>query len=153
MGQILYKNWLLVSKFIWGTWITSGRQWKSEKVKFNGLHLSKKYIPSAKILYTEDLSKITSNYCENSPNFVCHFWNHKPFFTTQLVSIFLAQKLHNFDKNIPLKCKFSDLPLLVLKFTKFVMSFLQSRASFSSNLASLISVMRDNSSALFHLNL
>ena len=132
MGQILYKNWLLVSKFIWGTWITSGRQWKSEKVKFNGLHLPKKYIPSAKTLYTEDLSKITSNYFENSANFVCHFWNHKSFFTTQLVSIFLAQKLHNFDKNIPLKCKFSVFSLLELKFTKLFMSFFKQKMSFSS---------------------
>ena len=149
MGQILYKNWLLVSKFIWGTWITSGRQWKSEKVKFNGLHLSKKYIPSAKILYTEDLSKITSNYLENSPNFVCHFWNHKSFFMTQLVSIFLAQKLHNFDKNIPLKCKFSVFSLLELKFTKLFMSFFKQKMSFSSKFGSFFSVMRDNSAALF----
>ena len=32
--------------------------------------LSKKYIPLAKTLYTEDLSNITLNYlCENSPNY------------------------------------------------------------------------------------
>ena len=37
---------------------------KSVKLKFNGLHLSKKCIPSAKTLYTEDLSNITFNYCE-----------------------------------------------------------------------------------------
>ena len=51
------------------------------------------------------------------------------------------------------KCKFSDLPLLALKFTKFFMSFLEPRVSFSSNFASLFSVMRHNYSALFHLNL
>ena len=40
---------------------------KSKKLKFDGLLLSKKYIPSAKTLYTEDLSNITFNYlCENS---------------------------------------------------------------------------------------
>ena len=51
------------------------------------------------------------------------------------------------------KCKFSDFPLLALKFTKFVMLFLKPRASFSSNFASLSTLMRDNSSVLFHLKL
>ena len=60
---------------------------KSKKLKFDGL-LSKKYIPSAKRLYREDLSNITFNYlCENSPNYLCHFLNHKSFFTTQLLCI------------------------------------------------------------------
>ena len=79
------------------------------------LHLSKKYIPSAKTLYKEDLSNINFNYCENSPNSSCHFWNHKLFFTTQLVCIFLAQTLHTFDRNIASKCTFSDFPLLEFK--------------------------------------
>ena len=36
----------------------------------------------------EDLSKIAFNYCVwNSPNYVCHFWNHKPFLTTQILCI------------------------------------------------------------------
>ena len=45
---------------------------KSKKLKLDGLLLSKKYIPSAKILYTKDLSNITFNYlCEaqQSANF------------------------------------------------------------------------------------
>ena len=84
----------------------------------------KKYIPSAKTLYTVDLSNITFNYlCVDSPNYLCHFWNHKSFFTTQLLCIFLAQTLHTFYKSSPSKCKFSDFPLLRLKFTKFLMSF------------------------------
>ena len=87
-------------------------------LKSSGLHLLKKYIPSAKTLYTEDLFNITFNCCENSPNFSCHFWNHKSFFTTQLVCIFLAQTLHTFDRNIPSECTFSDFLLLKLKFTK-----------------------------------
>ena len=83
----------------------------------------KKYIPSAKT-YTVDLSNITFNYlCVDSPNYLCHFWNHKSFFTTQLLCIFLAQTLHTFHKSSPSKCKFSDFPLLNLKFTKFIMSF------------------------------
>ena len=45
----------------------------SKKLKFNGQHLSKKKIPSAKTLYTEDLSNITFNYLfENSPNSLYH---------------------------------------------------------------------------------
>ena len=52
----------------------------------------KKYIPSPKRSYTVDLSNITFNYlCVDSPNYLCHFWNHKSFFTTQLLCIFLVQ--------------------------------------------------------------
>ena len=72
---------------------------KSKKLKLDGLLLSKKYIPSAKILYTKDLSNITFNYlCENSQNLLCHFRNHQSFFTTQIPCIFLAQTLHTFEK-------------------------------------------------------
>ena len=53
----------------------------------------------------------------------------------------------------PSKSKFSDLPLLALKFTKFLMSFFEPRVSFSSNFESLFSVMRHNSSLVFYLNL
>ena len=122
-------------------------------MKFSGLHLSKNYIPSPITLFT-DLSKIAFNYlCENSPNTLCHFWNHKSFFTTQLVYIILAQTLHAFDKNIPWKCKFSDFSLLKLKFIKFFMSFFKQKVSFSLNFGSLFSVMRDNSSVLFWLKM
>ena len=92
---------------------------KSKKLKFDGLLLSKKYISSARILYTEDLSTLLSITC--SPN---------SFFATQLLYIFLAQTSHTFDKSSPLKCKFSDFPLLALKFTKFLMSFLKPIVSF-----------------------
>ena len=81
------------------------------------------FVQTAKT-YTEDLSNITFNYLyENSPNYVCHFWNHKSFFRTQLFYIFLAQTLHTFYKSSPSKWKFSDLPLQRLKFFKFPMSF------------------------------
>ena len=60
---------------------------------------------------------------------------------------------HAIGKSSTSKCKLSDLLLLALKFTKFLMSFLESRVSFSSNFTSLFSVMRHNSSAIFHLNL
>ena len=108
----------------------------------------KKYIPSAKV----DLSNITFNYlCVDSPNYLCHFRNHKSFFTTQILCIFLAQTLHTFYKSSPSKCKFSDFPLLRLKFTKFFMSFFKLKVSFSSKFRSFFSIMRDNSSVLFRL--
>ena len=60
----------------------------------------KSYIPSAKTLYAVDLSNITFNYlCVDSPNYLCHFWNHKSFFATQPLCIFLAQTLHTFYKS------------------------------------------------------
>ena len=41
--------------------------------------------------------------------------------------IFLAQTLYTFYKSSPSKCKFSDFPLLGLKFTKFLMSFFKQK--------------------------
>ena len=193
MVQNLYKKWLLVSKVKRGIWITSDKQCKVQKVETQWATSVQKIHSFIKTLYTEDLSNITFNYCEYSPNFLCYFWNHKSFFTAQLISIFSAQTLHtkishqsaNFqifhcssynspnyschfskkqwvflqsldhssvsweitllhflaenlyaiEKRSTSKCKFSDLSLLILKFTKFVMSFLQPRASLSSNFA------------------
>ena len=57
-----------------------------------------------------------------------------------------------FDKNIPSKCKFSDFPLLELKFSKLLMSFFKQKVSLSSKFGPFFSVMRDNS-LLFHLKL
>ena len=149
MVQNLYKNWLQISKII-GIWITSDKQWKVQKVEIQWATLSKNYIPSAKTLYTEDLSNITFNYlCENSPNSLCHFWNRKSFFTTQIACIILAQTLHTFNKNIPSKCKFSDFSLLKSKFIKFLKSFFKQKVSFFFNFGSLFSAMRGNSSVLF----
>ena len=63
--------------------------------------ICQKCISSAKKLYTEDLSNITFNYlCDNLPNSLCHFWNHKSFSPKQLLYINLTQSLHTFDENI-----------------------------------------------------
>ena len=71
---------------------------ESPELKFDGLLLSKKYIPSARTLHTEDLP-ITFNYlCENSTNYLCHFWNHKSFFTTQLLCIFSSNIIYFLQK-------------------------------------------------------
>ena len=59
---------------------------------------------------------------------------YKSFFTTQFLCIFFAQTLHTFYKSSPSKCKFSDFPLLGLKFTKFLMSFFKQKDSFLQSL-------------------
>ena len=81
------------------------------------INLSKKYIPSAKTLYTEDL---TFNYlCGNSLNYLCHYI----IFLETTPLYFLAQTLHTFYKSSSSKSKFSDFSLLGLKFTKFLVIF------------------------------
>ena len=80
------------------------------------------YFLSARTLYTENLPNITFNYMrENSPNYLCHFWNHKSFFMAQLLFIFLAQTLHTFYKSSSSKGKFLGFPLFGWKFTEFFM--------------------------------
>ena len=140
MMQSLYKNWLLVSKITWKIWTTSDKQWKVQKVEIwwatfvKKIHLSTKYIASAKTFYIEDLSNITFNYlCENSQNLLCHFWNHKIFFISHNSYVFfLAQTLHTFYKISPWKCKLLNFLLLWLNFTKFLMPFFKQKVSFSS---------------------
>ena len=89
----------------------------------------KKYIPSAKTLYTVDLSNITFNYLRvESPNYLCHFWKHKSFFSTQLLCIFislnitlLSTKVAHQHANFPLfsspnsSCHFSNKKLVFLQ--------------------------------------
>ena len=71
-----------------------------------------------------------------------------------LFCTFLVETLYAINKSSTSKCKYSDLPPLVLKFTKFFMTFLlKPRPSFLSNFVSLSSVIRGNSSVLFHLKL
>ena len=125
-------------------------------MKLNGLLLSKKYIPSSKTFYTESLSNTTFNYlCENIPNSSCHFPDKKSVFLQSLdhSSVSLEIILLYFFTSSTSKCKFSDLPLLVVTLTKLIVSFLKPRVSFSLNFASLFSITRHNSSALFHLKL
>ena len=78
---------------------------------------------------------------------------YNSFFTIQFLCIFFAQTLHTFYKSSPSKCKFSDFPLLRLKFTKFLMSLFKQKVSFSSKFGFFFSVMRDSSSVIFQLKL
>ena len=85
--------------------------------------------------------------------FFISFFDQKVSFSSMFGSLFsvmrdnsfvllLAQTLYTINKSSTLKSKFSDLPLLTLKFTKFLMPFLEPKVSFSSNFASLFSVMK-----------
>ena len=58
----------------------------------------------------------------------------KNIFHTSTLLYFLAQTLHTFDKSSPSKFKFSDFPLLALKFTKFFMSFFKQKFIFPQSL-------------------
>ena len=55
------------------------------------------------------------------------------------------------DRSSTSKRKFPDLPLLVSKLTKFLMSFLELRVSFFSNFPALFSVITHNFSEIYKL--
>ena len=106
---------------------------KFKKLKFDVLLLSKKYILSAKTLYTDGVSNISFNcLCENSP--LCHFETISYFLRHNSSVFFLAQTLHTLYNSSPSKRKFSDFSLLLLKFTKFPMSVFKQKVSFLQSL-------------------
>ena len=86
------------------------------------------------------------------------FWNHKvkayPNFASLFSVmkndssiIFLVQTSYTMDKNT------LGFSVVGWKFTKFLMSFLELRVSFSSKFTPLFSVMKRSSSVFFHRNL
>ena len=128
------------------------QEWKVQNRKsWNLMDLcAKSTFLQIKHVYTEDLSNITFNYlCKNLPNYWCHSWNDKSFFTTQLLCIFVARTLHIFFKSCPWKCKLSDFQVLRLNFTKLPVSFFKWKDIFSSKCGSFSSVMKNYSSVLF----
>ena len=96
---------------------------KSKKLKFDRLLLSKNtflqlkhYIPRIYVTFINIYLRFINYLCENSPNYLCHFWNHKSFFTTQLLCIFLTQTLHTFYKNCkPIKVQIFSLSTALVK--------------------------------------
>ena len=126
MVQSFYKNWLLVSK------IKNLMGYFCPKNTFLQLE---HYIPK---IYLTLLS--TTCVKIHQITYVIFETIYKSFFTTQFLCIFLAQTLHTFYKSIPSKCKFSDFPLLGLKFTKFLMPFFKQKVSFSSKIGSFFRV-------------
>ena len=95
-------------------------------------------------------------YGENVKTFHCSRWNSpnasRQFSNKRLVFLKILNHSSMLWHLTP-KCKFTNLPLVALKFIKFLLSFLEPRVSFSSNFASLFSVLRHNCSVLFHLKL
>ena len=96
---------------------------------------------------------------ESSTNSSCHFWNHKVTVYSNFVSLlsvmkdnsavfFLLKPCILWTKRAHQKEIFRLLSGWV-KITKLLMWYLKPQASFSLSLASLFSVMRDNSSLLF----
>ena len=104
MVQSLYKNWLVVSKITWGIWKTSDKQWKVQNAEIwwvtfvQKIRLSKKYIPSAKRLYTEDLTLLSTTCLEIQITYVIfetksHFSRHNSFVFFQFKSHILWTKM------------------------------------------------------------
>ena len=179
MVQSLYKtdSWFHKSHEELGQLQTTSGNPK--KLKFGGLLLSKKYIcpkstflqlkhyirsiyltialiPCGKtyqttyvIFETAFIFRHLSMPSTERNDVFRHFWNHRSFFMTQVLCIFLAQTLHTFYKSIPSKCKFPDFWLLAWKLSKFLKSFFKPQVSFHLNFASPFSVMTHNSSAIF----
>ena len=83
---------------------------------------------------------------ESSPNSSCHFWNHKVRVYSNFASLFSSKKdnssvffqlkPHILWTKEPIGVKFSDFWVVGWKFTKFLMSYLKLKVSFSLNLAS-----------------
>ena len=100
---------------------------------------------------------------ENLPYSSCHFPTHKSAFLQilhhSLVSwkitplYFSRPNIKYFPRQEQMKLRnFWDFWVLGSNFTKFL-SFVKQQISFSSNFASLFSVMKDNPSVLFRLNI
>ena len=68
---------------------------------------------------------------------------------TWILRKFLAHAFSTLDKRIPSKSQFWHFQALWWTFAKFFMSFSKPQVRFSSNFASRLSVMKDNSSVLF----
>ena len=130
-------------------------------------HITPLYFFSSTIIYFAQKEPINvqilrlSSVESKFPKFLMSFFKAQVSSSSNFASFFSAMTdnssvlfwLNTFEKSSYSKNKFSDLPLLALKFTKFLVSFLETRVSFSSNFGSLCSVMRHNFSVLFHLNI
>ena len=66
---------------------------------------------------------------------------------------FFSSNLIYFRHKLTIEMKLLDFWVVASKFTKFLMSFLEARISFSSKFASLFSVMKHNPFLTFHLNI
>ena len=105
---------------------------KSKKLRFDGLHLRKKYIPSAK---TYILSNIIFNYLsENSPNYLRNFWNHKSLLTTHFLCIFFSSNITYFLQKYPIKVQIFRLSTVRVKVYQISHVIFETKSQFFFNL-------------------
>ena len=131
--QSLHRSsvwWSVTPLYIFSSSIIYFRQKKPIKVQL--LRLSSVGSKLVKLLMSFFKVQVSSYSC--FALFFC-VMTHNPSV------LFLAQAEYSFDKISKSKCKFSNFLLLALKFTKFLMSFLEPRVIFSSNFVSLFSIM------------
>ena len=148
MVQSLWKNWLLVSKITWGISTTSDKQWKVQWTTFV------QKILFLQLNHIEDLSNITFNYlCENSPNSLCHYETIIHFSGHNSSVLFFCSNITYFLQKQHTEVQMLWLATARIKIRKIPHVIFQQKLRFSSNFASLFSVIRHNSSVLFHLNL
>ena len=81
------------------------------------------------------------------------FLKPEVIFRDRISLYFFSSNITYFLHKQPIKAQIFRLSTARLKFTKFLMSFFKQKVSFIQSLDSFFSVMRDNSSVLFQLNL
>ena len=121
MVQYLYKNWLLVSKSHEKSGQLHARSGKFKKLTFDGLLLSRNIFLQLKYILLTTWWTFTK--------FLKSFLKLLVIFRDIFRLYFVVQVLQTLDKNSPWKCKFSDFPLLELKFTKFLVLFFSNKKS------------------------
>ena len=101
----------------------------------------KHYILSTKVVYQVDFallglnfSKFLISFCKQKVSFSSKFGSFFSVMRDNSSVLLLAETLYAIEKSSTSECKLSDLPLLTLKFTKFIKSFLEPRVSFSWNI-------------------
>ena len=85
------------------------------------------YFPLLALKFT----KFLMSFFKQKVSFFFEVWIFFQCHEKSLFCTFLAETLHAIEKSNTSKCKFLDLPLLSLKFTKLLMSFLKPRVDFS----------------------
>ena len=102
-------------------------------------------LSSAQVRFVKFLMSVLKRQVNSSSIFAS-------FFIVMTYNCSVHFKLINFptlDKRIPSKSQFWYFQVLWWKFAKFLISFIKPQVSFSSNFASLFSVMKDNFSVPF----
>ena len=133
--QNLYKNWLLVSKIIWGIWITSDKQWKVQKVVIQWDTFVRKIRSFSKTTFVKIHQVL----------YICHFWNNVIFHNTTRLHYF-SSNITYFWQKYPIKAQTFRFFAAPVKMHEISQVIFQTKSE-SWKFGSLFSFMRDNSSA------